>query len=70
MISAGEIAPVLTAVVDSDERIGVDGASVGVSAVSMFVVAFEREGSSSSTCSPITGGAKFRKVPRLAIEGE
>jgi hypothetical protein len=46
VICAGETAPVLTAVLDSDERIGVEGASVGVSTVSAFVVAFGREGSS------------------------
>lgn len=70
MICAGETAPILTAVVDSDERIGVDGASVGVSTASAFVVTFGREGSCSSTCSPTTGGGMFRSVPRLAIEGE
>lgn len=70
MICAGEMPPVLTAVVDSDERTGVEGASVGVSNVSAFVVAFGREGSCSNTGSPTAGGGRFRKVPRLAIEGE
>ena len=67
MICAGETAPVLTAVVDSDERTGVEGAYVGVSTVSAFVVAFGAEGSCSSASSP-TG--RFRRGPRLAIEGE
>jgi hypothetical protein len=66
----GEMAPVLTAVVDSDERTGVDGVSAGVPIVSTMVVRFGREGSSSGTCSPAAGGGRFRKAPRLVIEGE
>ena len=67
MICAGETVPVLTAVVDSDERTGVEGASVGVPKVS---VVFGSEGSCSSTSSPTAGGGKFRRGPRLEIEGE
>ncbi len=70
MICAGETAPVLTAVVDSDDRTGVEGANVGVSKASAFVIAFEAEGSCSSMGSPTAGGGRFRRGPRLAIEGE
>ena len=70
MICVGETAPVLKAVVDSDERTGVEGGNVGVSRVSAFVVAFGAEGSCSSTRSPTAGGGRFRRGPRLAIEGE
>lgn len=70
MICAGETAPVPTAVVDSDERPGVEGASAGVPTVSTFDVVFTREGSSVSMGSPTAGGGRFRKVPRLEIEGE
>lgn len=70
MICAGDTAPVLKAVVDSDERTGVEGASVGVSKGSAFVVSFRSWGSCSSTGSPTAGGGKFRRGPRLVIEGE
>ena len=70
MICAGEMAPVLTAVVESDERTGVEGTSAGVSTVSEFVVAFEKEGSASRKGSPTAGSGRLRKVPRLEIEGE
>ena len=70
MICAGETVPVLTAVVDSDERTGVEGANVGVSKGSAFVDTFGSKGSCSSTGSPTAGGGKFRRGPRLEIEGE